>query len=341
MVISTMDERELRQAANLKRLAGPLVALIQDPAALDVVVNADGNIWTNRLGTGWACLGQFPSGATRLLLQGVATMRDVPLNHANPILETIFPLTGDRIQGLISPVVDGAILALRSRQKSVFSLADLKAAGILTDKDDPANSRRHSDDFLARSRRLDHLDILSLAARERRNILTVGPTGSGKTSISNSVISEWAQSTPNDRVVIIEDTPELQCAIPNSVQLLSTAHISQADLLVASMRLIPKRLVVGEIREEEPARVLLNAWNTGHSGGLATLHANDALAGLRKLEALIGGHVAGVRERIASAVNMVVFIDGDEQIAAGRKVRELMVVRGMDTATGDYLVEFV
>ena len=185
------------------------------------------------------------------------------------------------------------------------------------------------------------MEVIRLACRYRRNILLVGPTGSGKTAVANGIIAEWSELTPNDRVVIIEDTPELQCSLPNHVQLLATARISQADLLKTSLRLIPRRIVVGEVREEEPARVLLGAWNTGHSGGVATIHANDALSGLRKLETLIGGHGPSVREQIASAINVVIFIDGEDSLPAGRKVREVLVVKSFDRATQDYAAEQV
>lgn len=335
------EEQELRQLANLTRNAGALLPLLQDPRTLDVVVNADGCLWVNQLGSGFRRDSQVSAHCSKLLLRGVATVRNIPLDHDHPVLETIFPLTGDRIQGIISPVVTGPVLAFRTRQKKTFALADLAAAGILTNKEDPLNAKRHRDDFLERAQKTDHLGIIRLAALQRRNILLVGPTGSGKTTFANSIIAEWAEVTPNDRVVIIEDTPELQCALPNHVQLLATAHISQADLLVASLRLIPKRIVVGEVREQEPARVLLGAWNTGHSGGLATIHANDALSGLRKLETLIGGHEASVRERIAEAINVVIFIDGEESLPAGRKVREVLVIRGFDRERQDYAFECV
>jgi type IV secretion system protein TrbB len=282
-----------------------------------------------------------PSTRATLLLQGIATIRRIAFNHDQPILETIFPLTGDRIEGLISPVVDGAVLAIRTRQKQIFTLGEMSKSGILSNKADPLNTRRHYDDFLDKVQGCDHLSIVRLAAQYRRNILLVGPTGSGKTTFANSIIAEWAEVTPNDRVVIIEDTPELQCSLRNHVQLLATAHISQTDLLVASLRLIPKRIVVGEVREPEPARVQLGAWNTGHSGGLATIHANNALSGLRKLETLIGGHEPSVRERIASAINVVVFIDGEDSIPAGRKVREVLVISGYDRSAQDYEVEYV
>jgi type IV secretion system protein TrbB len=340
MMISAHNQ-ELRQSTNLSRLATPLLPLLTERTTLDVVVNADESIWVNRLGAGFERAGDFSVHESTLLLQGVATIRRIAFDHDHPILETIFPLSGDRIEGLISPVVDGAVLAIRTRQKHIFTLREMTDAGILSNKADPLNSRRHHDDFLDRVQGRDHVSIVRLAALYRRNILLVGPTGSGKTTFANSIIAEWAEVTPNDRVLIIEDTPELQCSLSNHVQLLATAHISQTDLLVASLRLIPKRIVVGEVREPEPARVLLGAWNTGHSGGLATIHANDALSGLRKLETLIGGHEASVRERIASAINVVIFIDGEESIPAGRKVREVLIVREYNRATQDYAIEYV
>ena len=340
-MITSAHGQELRQSTNMSRLAAPLLPFLADRATLDVVVNAVESIWVNRLGTGFERAGDFSVHDSTLLLQGIATIRRIVFDHDHPILETMFPLTGDRIEGLISPVVDGAVLAIRTRQKQIFTLRDMTDAGILSNKADPLNAKRHHDDFLESVQGRDHLEVIRLAAQYRRNILLVGPTGSGKTTFANSIIAEWAHVTPNDRVIIIEDTPELQCALPNHVQLLATAHVSQTDLLVASLRLIPKRIVVGEVREPEPARVLLGAWNTGHSGGLATIHANDALSGLRKLETLIGGHEASVRERIASAINVVIFIDGEDSIPAGRKVREVLVVRDYNRATQDYAIEYV
>ncbi len=331
----------VRQASNLAHYAESLLPLLRQEDTLDVVANADGALWVNRLGRGFKREGAFSPSRTQLLLNGIATVRQIPFNHDHPILETIFPLTGDRIEGLIAPVVSNPVFAIRTRPKKIYRLADMADSGILTDKSDPLNSKRHHDDFVERVSGCNHIEVLRLACLYRRNILLVGPTGSGKTAVANGIIAEWADLTPNDRVVIIEDTPELQCSLQNHVQLLATAHVSQAELLVTSLRLIPRRIVVGEVREEEPARVLLGAWNTGHAGGLATIHANDALNGLRKLETLIGGHSASVRERIASAIDVVIFIDGEESLPAGRKVREVLVVKSFDRATQDYAVEVV
>jgi type IV secretion system protein VirB11 len=337
----TREAQDDRQIQYLSRFAGPLLPLLREPDTLDVVVNADRSLWVNRLGRGFERQGTFGASATQLLLNGVATVRQIQFDHGHPILETIFPLTGDRIEGLMPPVVADTVIAIRTRQKKLYPLDELAQSGVLTNKADRLNVKRHHDDFLEQASGCNHRDVLRLAVQYRRNILLVGPTGSGKTTFANSLLSECNALTPQDRVLIIEDTPELQCTMPNHVHLLETAHVSQSELLVASLRLIPKRLIVGEVREEGPARVLLGAWNTGHSGGLATIHADDALSGLRKLEALIGGQQAAVRERIASAIHVVIFIDGEDSLPAGRKVREVAVIRSLDPDRRDYQRQYM
>lgn len=330
-----------RQESNLAKYASRLLPLLVEKNTLDVVVNADGALWVNRLGGGFEKEhGRFPASTSTLLLNGIATVRRRPLDEENPILETVFPLTGDRIEGLIPPVVTAPVFAIRTRPKQIYTLDDLATSGVLSDKQDPLNQKRHHDTFNEEAMAAtSHLDVIRLAGKYRRNILIVGQTGSGKTTAGSSIINDWLSQTPDDRVVIIEDTPELQCSLPNHVQLLATGSVPLSKLLVASLRLIPKRIIVGEVRESRPARVLLNAWNTGHSGGLATIHANSAIAGLRKLEVLVGGHGAATRERISEAINVVIFIDGENTLAAGRKVREILLLKAFDPRTQDYSFE--
>ena len=325
-----------RQLENLSHYAGPIVALLEDRKTLDVVVNADGALWVNRLGSGFEREGHFRSSAAKLLLSGIATVRQIPFDHDHPIIETIFPLTGDRIEGLMWPVVSSAVFAIRTRQKEIIS------SKVITSVSDPLNQKQHRDHFLEQLNGVrTHLEVLRLAVKYRRNMLVIGPTGSGKTTFANALIADWALQTPNDRVVVIEDTPEVQCSLPNHVQLVATAHVTQSELLTAALRLIPRRIVVGEVREEAAARVLLSAWNTGHTGSLTTIHADDAIGGLRRLENLLGGHSTAVRERIAAAVHLAVFIDGEESLAAARKLREIAVITGYDPATQDYRIQHV
>ena len=233
------------------------------------------------------------------------------------------------------PVVTDAAFAIRARSKQIFTLDDFGEQGVLTGMSDPLNAKCYRAGFLDQVCG-NHMNVIRLANRYRQNILLVGPAGSGKTTFGNALIADWFEQTPGDRVVVIEDTPELQCALPNYVALRATRAANEAKLLETALRLIPKRIVVGEVRSSEPARVLLEAWSTGHSGGLATIHADDALSGFRKLESFLGSHEGVVRERIASAIGLVIFIDGDERVPAGRKVRQVVAVRGFDLSRQDY-----
>jgi type IV secretion system protein TrbB len=132
-----VGQKSDKKSDNLTRLASPLLSFLREPATLDVVVNADESVWVNRLGRGFERAADFSVHESTLLLQGIATIRRIALNHDHPILETIFPLTGDRIEGLISPVVDGAVLAIRTRQKRIFTLDEKSESGILSNKADP------------------------------------------------------------------------------------------------------------------------------------------------------------------------------------------------------------
>jgi type IV secretion system protein VirB11 len=170
-------------------------------------------------------------------------------------------------------------------------------------------------------------------------VLVVGSTGSGKTTLVNAILREMAEICPQDRVVSIEDTTELQCAVKNYVDLRAVGTVTMLDCLRACMRLKPTRIVVGEVRGAE-AHTLLKAWNTGHPGGAATVHANDALSGLVRLESLVAEATAAPQQvLIAEAVDVVVFIDEDASLEAGRKVKEIALVTGY--RDGRYEVEFV
>jgi type IV secretion system protein VirB11 len=187
---------------------------------------------------------------------------------------------------------------------------------------------RQRSNFLAEVEGMDHRDILMHAIANRWNILVAGSTGSGKTTFVNTLLEAQTRLTPHDRTVIIEDTPELNCKVANSISLLSSAHFSMLDCLLVSMRLIPKRITVGEVRGKT-AEALVEAWNTGHPGGFATLHADNAELALVRLEALVAKATAAPRQDwIAQAVNLVVFIESDPALPAGRKVKEVCVVTG-------------
>src|SRR5205807_8851507 len=124
-----------------------------------------------------------------------------------------------------------------------------------------------------------HRQIIEAAIRARKNILNAGATASGKTTLTNGYLDTLARLAPDDRVITIEDTIELQCAVKNWLDLHAVGKVSMLDCLRASMRLRPTRIVVGEVRGPE-VHAVLKAWGTGHPGGMATVHANSAIEGL-------------------------------------------------------------
>ena len=168
---------------------------------------------------------------------------------------------------------------------------------------------------------------IEAAALNRKNILIVGGTGTGKTTLTNSVINYMVDVCPDDRFVIMEDTRELQCTAKNAVLMRSVDQADMTRLLKTTMRLRPDRILVGEVRDGA-ALALLKAWNTGHPGGVATLHANSGAAGLIRMEQLVAeASPAPMQSLIGEAVDLIVSI---ERCAGGRRINEVLHVEGYD-----------
>jgi type IV secretion system protein VirB11 len=167
----------------------------------------------------------------------------------------------------------------------------------------------------------------------RANILVAGGTSTGKTTLTNALLAEVAKSS--DRVVIIEDTRELQCAAPNLVAMRTKDGVaSLSDLVRSSLRLRPDRIPIGEVRGSE-ALDLLKAWGTGHPGGVGTIHAGSALGALRRLEQLIQEAVVTVpRALIAETIDLLAVLSGR---GSARRLSELARVEGLGP-DGDYRV---
>jgi len=334
------DEQHQRLEVKLRReLGDQVLRLLDDNLTEDILLNPNGSLWVKRMGHGFSRIGEMPAAQAASALGTIAAWRGTVLNHEHPILETELPIDGSRFEGIVSPVVRRPVFAIRLRPRKIFSLEDYESAGILTDGTDPLNQLRRRDDFLDGVRGLKHGDVIRAAVSARKNILIVGSTGSGKTTLVNAILDSLAHLTPNDRVISIEDTTELQCPVKNYLDLRAVGGVTMLDCLRACMRLKPTRIVVGEVRGAE-AHTLLKAWNTGHPGGAATVHANDALSGLIRLESLVAEATnAPQQSLIAEAVDLVVFVDEESVIKAGRKVREVLLVTGY--SDGNYQVERV
>jgi len=235
------------------------------------------------------------------------------VHPASPRVSAELPETGERFEGLLPPVVTAPTFAIRKPAIAVFTLEDYVAAGIMAGI---------------------QAEMLREAVRERRNILVAGGTSTGKTTLTNALLAEVAKTT--DRVVLIEDTRELQCSSPNLVALRTRDGVaSLSDLVRSSLRLRPDRIPIGEIRGAE-ALDLLKAWGTGHPGGVGTIHAGTALGALRRLEQLIQEAVITVpRALIAETIDVIAVLSGR---GVDRRLVELARVEGL-TPDGDYFIQ--
>jgi Flp pilus assembly CpaF family ATPase len=338
------DAARERLRESLRRdLGGIIIDALTDPTVIEVMLNPDGKVWIEYFGRGMVDSNyQMPASQAMKLFATIASMLNTVVNASNPVLEGELPLDGSRFEGLIAPVVGLPTFAIRKKAEVVFTLEKYRDDGVLTNRLDPLNRRvRGSDEFFSRVKGSSHYDIIQLAILERKNILVVGGTGSGKTTFVNAIIDSIARTTPDHRIVLIEDTGEIQCNAKNYVQLRASSHVGMQQLLKATMRLRPDRVLVGEVRGAE-ALALLKSWNTGHPGGVATVHANDAEAGLVRIDQLI--QEAGVPSNpqlIAEAVDLVIFIDKDIGVKAGRKIKEVVLVERYDAEQKRYIVHRV
>jgi len=305
-VNATSLDRRIRM---LRTAMGPLIAAaLEDPDVVEIMLNPDRSLWIDRLSTGRAPMGVDLSDADgERIIRLVAAHVGTEVHRGQPLLTAELPETGERFEGILPPAAPGPAFALRKRAVNVIGLERYVADGILN---------------------AEQAAFLRRAVRERQNILIAGGTSTGKTTLANALLAEIAAT--GDRVLVLEDTIELQCTARDHVPLRTRAGVvSMADLVRAAMRLRPDRVVVGEVRGGE-ALDLIKVWGTGHPGGIATLHASSALGALLRLEQLIlEVAVNPPRALIAEAVNVVVYIAGRGR---SRHVESVARVLGFDGA---------
>jgi type IV secretion system protein TrbB len=334
---SHSDEKQKRLSEKLRDELGPLIAGLLDHSTglEDIVVNEDSRIWVKRTGSSFEQVGELSSRGARGAMMTIASMQKTTVTELRPVLETQLPIWKFRFAGLIEPVVPSPAFAIRVKPDRKRSLRDLQMQGILTRKDDPRNRRAEQEEFIARLQGLDHIEVIQEAIRSRKNILIVGGAGAGKTTIANAVLEEIGILTPGDRVLVIEDTQELLLDSANSLSMLATTDFDQLKCLKIALRLKPDRIIVGEVRDGAAALPLLKAWNTGHPGGVSTIHANSAAEALVRLEDLVREATEAPQQRtIAAAVDVVISVVNDP--VEGRKVQEVAIVTGYQD--GRYLL---
>ncbi|EPR18801.1 conjugal transfer protein TrbB [Sphingobium indicum IP26] len=308
---------ERRRRMLITALGPDIAAAMRNPLVIEIMVNPDGALRLDRLGEGRTDteVRMEPDQVERII-RLVASHARAEVHAEHPIISAELPphiegRAGERFEGVLPPVSSAPCFSIRKPAQKLHTLDDYIADGLMSQA---------------------QADALRAAVTQRYNILVAGGTSSGKTTLANALLAEMAWV--DARVILIEDTRELQCPLPDTVALRTRPpHVSMTELVRSTMRLRPDRIVVGEVRGPE-ALDMLKAWNTGHPGGIATVHANSAIAALYRIEQLVQEAVVTVpRQLIAEAIDIVVFISGR---GIDRRVSIIARVAGLDPDSGAY-----
>lgn len=308
-----------RRRAMLRTAMGPAIAAaLGDPRVIEIMVNPDGALRVDILGEGRVDTDvRLAAADVERIIRLVAAHARTEVHADAPIVSAELPphgegRAGERFEGLLPPVSLGPCFAIRKPAQRQYRLDDYVAEGVM------------EEGAAARLRR---------AVADRANILVAGGTSSGKTTLANALLGEMANI--DERLILIEDTRELQSPAVDTVALRTRPGVAtMAGLVRSTLRLRPDRIIVGEVRGPE-ALDMLKAWNTGHPGGIATVHANSARSALHRIESLVQEAVVTVpRGLIAEAVDIIIFISGR---GVGRRVSAIMRVAGIDP-DGSYVL---
>jgi len=287
------------------QLGGEIADLLDDPAVVEVLLNPDGHLWIDTFE------GLKPTSLTldtkraKTIISIVSGSVAAETHHNDPLIEAELPGSGYRFTGLLPPIVSAPSFSIRKRASRIFSLEDYVDQGIMKSAE---------------------ADYLKSVIANKANILISGGTGSGKTTLANAFLREISET--GDRIVLIEDTLELQCQSPDCVSMRTKQGVANMrDLIRTTLRMRPDRIIVGEVRGGE-ALDLIKAWNTGTPGGIATIHANSALKALLRLEQLIAEvSISSQRYAIAETIDVVVQIKRTDR---GRVISEILEITGLE-----------
>jgi type IV secretion system protein VirB11 len=311
-------EHQRRLHEKLRHELGPTICDILDKSTkptsrvTDIHVNADGAVWV-QAGGEYSQVGTLDARRAMSAIATIATLRDTVVTAQSPDLHTKLPFWGARFAGCIPPMSAAPVFSIRIQSLYIMTLAEFVEQGILSE---------------------EHRHVLEDAIRHRKNILVVGEMGGGKTTFANALMDGIARLRPNARLIVIEDTPELQIKVANHLCLYSSLDVTMEDCLRAALRHNGDSIVVGEVRGRE-ALTMIAGWGTGHNGGVATTHAKNAREGLSRIEHLAGGPRQA--SRVGSVIDVVVAIG--KVPGGGRKVREVGRVRGYED--GRYQLDLV
>ncbi len=310
------DSVQKRALKKLERDLGPtLLGLLKDSRTIEVMLNPDGQVVVEYLGQEMEPICKIAREKAQAIVETVAGFHGREVTSKNSIIECEFPLDNSRFAAEFPPIVAAPSFAIRKKAIKIITLDEYVENGTMTQ---------------------EQCDVIKKAVAEHKNILVVGGTGSGKTTLVNAIIQEISNQFPNERLIIIEDTGEVQCASWNKVPLHTTLEVNMIDLLTHVLRMRPDRILVGEVRGPETLSLLM-AWNTGHPGGVATFHANNSKAALNALVQRISMNKDAphpIEPLIGEAIQLIVSINKLQD--KSRKVTEIIEINGYEN--GEYLI---
>lgn len=294
---------------------GLILEALENTNVIEIMLNPDGKLWIEEYGKDQEYVGDVDEEKAKLILSLVASSLDITVTSLTPIVEGNFPLDGSRFEGTYPPIVAKPSFSIRKKANKIIKLQEYLANGVITQ---------------------EVIEIIKQAVFDRKNIIVAGGTSSGKTTFVNAVIDILSELCPKDRLLILEDTPELQSASENTVFFRTNdiAKITMQSLTKVCMRYAPKRIIVGEVRDKA-ALELLKAWNTGHPGGIGTLHANSAEEALMRIEELVEEAGNGEKRKlIGRAVDLVVFMEKTKENV--RRLSKIIEVKEFNPTLQDY-----
>jgi len=264
--MNLLSESQTRLYEKIYRdLGNDIISFLEDDDINEIMLNPDGKLWIDSTKQGQVFIQEMPSPQALSIVNGIAGLHHCVISFHSPRLEAELPffksMNGERFTAQIPPIVSSPSFTIRKRSNIIFTLRDYHDSGRLTT--------------------LQEIELRCLVSN-RKNILVCGGPGVGKTTVTNALIHAAVTDNANQRFILLEDLPELQCSAPNKVSMLTSNAVNMTDLLKTAMRMRPDRILIGEVRGRE-ALDMLKAWNTGCPGGICTVHANGAEEAIQRI----------------------------------------------------------
>ena len=316
-----MKQEEIKRNLEMikKTLGQVFIEKLADDKVIEIMCNSDGSLWIDELGKGMSKVGYINKHNVVIAINIIASMLKITATKENPIIEGEFPLDNSRFAAQLPPVVAAPTFALRKKASLIFTLEDYVDKKMMTEH---------------------QKETIKEAIANHKNIVIVGGTSSGKTTLTNACIDYMSKISDEERIIIIEDTGEIQCNATNSVLFHTTTYTSITDLLKTTLRMRPDRIIIGEVRDHT-ALDLLDAWSTGHPGGISTIHANNSIQALDRIEGLVSRHNNAPDDKKAVIGNAVDLIINIRKTGTARKIEEILEIKGYDKSNNSYICNYV